>query len=359
MNNINLLKNEANNNFNNEKAHYFIGTAIMNKSVKKTLLKLIKNLRKKYQLKDFHTNKGTFVVNHLYLGYYDYDTVKLYMNDIIKYLLKALSEKFSELKCNFTNFYLTSDKSFHNISLQLSDKNQYLENKIIPFLQNEAVKDVTNKRLVFRKSTVNLIYYKNSPIIKSKKFKIDLNLPDNTILIDNLCLIKGTPVKLRSGNPSLHDQMVLEPIDDYKYELKGNLGTNNSTANLLGTKNNNNKTNVNSSNSNNKSVKNSKNNVNSNKSSTENKGFFSNLFTSNTKKSNNTNQVNNNKSNVNSNLKKNSLSNNKKINNLKNNSKKDNSLNNNSSNNKKTNTSKNNLSNKNNNKKVNSPRSFF
>ena len=312
MNSINLLKNEANNNFNNEKAHYFIGTAINNKSVKKTLLKLIKNLRKKYQLKDFHTNKGTFVVNHIYLGYYDYETVKLYMNDIIKYLLKALSEKFSELNCNFTNFYLSGDKSFHNISLQLSDKNQYLENKVIPFLQNEAVKNVTNKRLVFRKPTVNLIYYKNSPIIKSKKFKIDFKLPDNTILIDNLCLIKGTPVKLRSGNPSLHDQMVLEPIDDYKYELKGKLGTNNSTANLLGKQNNNNKTNVNNSSSNNgssnnksvnKSLNNSNsnsgnNNVKSNNNSTENKGFFSNLFSSNTKKTNNTKNSNNLKNNT-------------------------------------------------------------
>ena len=65
MNNINLLKNEANNNFNNEKAHYFICTAIMNKSVKKTLLKLIKNLRKKYQLKfEFITSLIPFLHNN-------------------------------------------------------------------------------------------------------------------------------------------------------------------------------------------------------------------------------------------------------------------------------------------------------
>ena len=349
MNNINLLKNEVNNNFNNEKAHYFIGTVIENKSLKKTLLKLIKSLRKKYQLKDFHTNKGTFVINHLYLGYYDYETIKLYMNDILKYLLKSISENFSELKCDFTNFYLSGDKSYYNISLQLSDKNQYLENKIIPFLQDEAVKGITNKRLIFRKPTINLIYYKSSPVIKSKQFKIGLNLPNNNVLVDNLCLIKGTPVKIRSGNPSLHDQMVLEPINDYRYDLKGNLGSNNSTANLLDAKNNN-KTNKNS---------NSNNNNNSNKKET-NKGFFSDLFStqenknntkSNNTKSNNT-KSNNNKSNntkSNNNKSNNNKSNNTKSNNLK-------VLNNNSSN---LNNKNNKTNNRENNKKTNSPRLFF
>ena len=355
MNNINLLKNEINNNFNNEKAHYFIGTTIENKSLKKMLLKLIKNLRKKYQLKDFHTNKGTFVVNHLYLGYYDFETIKLYMNDILKYLLKSITEKFSELNCNFTNFYLTGDKSYYNISLQLSDKNQYLENKIIPFLQNEAVKEVTNKRSVFKKPTVNLIYYKSSPVIKSKQFKIGLNLPNNNILINNLCLIKGTPVKLRSGNPSLHDQMVLEPINDFKFEFKGNLGTNNSTANLLGKKNNNGNTNMNS-NSNSSSNNSRSNNAKSSNSS------------SNNSRSNNTKPNNNKPNNTKPNNTKpnNTKSNNTKPNNTKPNNKgffsdlfSTETNNKKTSNNIKKNNTNKKVNNKTNNKKVNSPRLFF
>ena len=191
MNNINLLKNNTNNNFNNEKAHYFIGTVVDNKNLKKELLNLIKLLRKKYKLQDYHTNKGTFVVNHLYLGYFDYETVKLYMNDILKYLLKAIADNFSELKCDFDNYYLYGDKVYYNISLQLSDKNDYIQKKIIPYLVNEGVKDVTNKKPVYKKPTINLIYYKDSPIIKSKKFKIGLKLPQSSFIVNNMCIYEN------------------------------------------------------------------------------------------------------------------------------------------------------------------------
>ena len=363
MNNINLLKNNTNNNFNNEKAHYFIGTVIDNKNLKKELLKLIKSLRKRYKLQDFHTNKGSFVVNHLYLGYFDYETVKLYMNDILKYLLKAIADNFSELKCDFKNYNLSGDKVYYNISLQLSDKNNYIQNKIIPYLMNEGVKDITNKRSFFRKPTINLIYYKDSPIIKSRQFEIGLQLPQSSFLVNNMCLIKGTPIKLRSGNPSLHDQMVLEPINEYRYNFNGKLGSNNSTINLLGLKNNNSKPSKNDNNG----KTNSNNNVNNN-GKTNGKTNGNNNGKTNSNNNGKTNGNNNGKTNSNNNGKTNG-NNNGKTNG--NNSGKTNGnskglfgnlfakSNNSSNNNSNNNSNKNSHTNNNGNKKVNSSRLFF
>ena len=334
--NVNLLKNDlnnnvsnitsnnstnsnSNNNINNEKSHYFIGSVIEDKKIINKLKKIIKKLRKKYSLKESHTNKGNFITNLIYLGYFDYETAKLYMEDILKFLLTAVTQKFCELECKFNNYYINNDKSFFNISLQLANENQFFEKKIIPFLQSKGVENITGKKIIYRKPTINLIYFKDSPIIKSRKFRINLDLPDDILKIDNMCLVKGTPVKLRSGNPSLHDQMILEPINEYKYKFTGKMGTIKNSADLLGLKTNN-KLNVNNKLKNN-TVKNNNNIKNNNNDKNKNNELKTNNVKVNNVKLNNV-KVNNVKVNDVKNNKKDK--NNNSDNNVKNNSKKNN-----------------------------------
>jgi hypothetical protein len=55
---------------------------------------------------------------------------------------------------------------------------------------------------------------------KSKKIFFETqSVPENSFIIDNISLIKGTPLKKRMGTPSTHDPMNFEVVHDYVYEL--------------------------------------------------------------------------------------------------------------------------------------------
>jgi len=45
---------------------------------------------------------------------------------------------------------------------------------------------------------------------------------DDTFKIDHISLLRGTPTKVRSGTPSVHDQMTLEEVSKYTFPLKQN-----------------------------------------------------------------------------------------------------------------------------------------
>ena len=223
-------------NNNNDKNHYFIGTIIEDENLVKRLKKVRKKLLNKYNLQDIHF-PNLMMANYIYLGYFPLAVAKLYMDDIMNYLLKAISEKCSKLYCNISNFKLTYDQVYYKIMLQFQDKDNKLEDIIIPYLYQKGITPIYGQKKHNEKPTIDVVYFKESTKIKEqrekfgRKFKIIADYPSDTFVIDTLCLIQGTPIKSRVGTPSTHDPMEFEKVKNYEFSLSGKNNNMNSTKN--------------------------------------------------------------------------------------------------------------------------------
>ncbi len=99
---------------------------------------------------------------------------------------------------------------------------------IIPFLHKNGVERIYGNKRHESKSSIDVIYFKNSKKIQEqkkkfgRKFKIMLDYPIDKFIINKLSLIKGTPLTSRSGTPSTHDQMDFEVVKDYQFDFSGN-----------------------------------------------------------------------------------------------------------------------------------------
>jgi hypothetical protein len=206
-------------NNNKQRYHYFIGNIFRNDHQIKLLKRIQSKLRKKYLLRKFHWS-NYFCTNLIYLGYLDQATATKYMENIIKKLLSAISNKFSKLICNYNNYKISYDKSYYKVSLEINDTNNYLKDIIIPYLEENGIKPIYEKKTFPHNPSIDLIYYKYSDYFKDRKPEIRIQIPEEQFIIDHISLIKGTPVSIRSGTPSLHDQMHLEEILKYKFPLK-------------------------------------------------------------------------------------------------------------------------------------------
>lgn len=202
---------------NNDKFHFFIGNIFNNEEQIQLLKNIQKKIRKKYGLKEPHWN-NKFFTNLIYIGYFNNKTASLYMENIISPLLNAISSNFDVLECNYTNFKIDYDKTFYKISLKFNDINNYLENIIIPYLHENAILPIYDKKYILKPS-IDLIYYKDSYKLLNKDH-LNIEIPKDKFYIDHISLIKGTPVKYRVGTPSLHDQMILEEVSKYTFPLK-------------------------------------------------------------------------------------------------------------------------------------------
>ena len=291
-------------NNNNDKNHYFIGTIIEDENLVKRLKKVRKKLLNKYNLQDIHF-PNLMMANYIYLGYFPLAVAKLYMDDIMNYLLKAISEKCSKLYCNISNFKLTYDQVYYKIMLQFQDKDNKLEDIIIPYLYQKGITPIYGQKKHNEKPTIDVVYFKESTKIKEqrekfgRKFKIIADYPSDTFVIDTLCLIQGTPIKSRVGTPSTHDPMEFEKVKNYEFSLSGKNNNMNSTKNRNKSNNEtlmNNRSNNSGNRSNNNSGNKSNNNrtlVNNNRSRSNNSGNQSN---NRSLSNNNRTLVNNNRS---------------------------------------------------------------
>jgi len=217
-NSNNMKLNNLNNMNSKDKFHFFIGNIFSDPEQIRTLKKIQKKLRYKYSLKNFHFN-NRFFTNMIYLGYFDSETAALYMSNIIEPLLKAISNNINSLECNYTNFKLEHDKVYNKISLSFEDTHNQLQDIIMPYLYNNAIVPIYNKKNIIHKPMIDLIYYKDSTKVKSIN-NIKIQLPTEKFKINHISLIKGTPYHIRVGTPSIHDQMMLEEIEKYKFYLK-------------------------------------------------------------------------------------------------------------------------------------------
>ena len=142
------------------------------------------------------------------------------MDNIVNNLLKAITERFNSLECNYVEYKVDFDKSYYKVSLKICDSNNYLENIIIPYLYENAIIPIYEKKKNMLKPSVDLIYYKKSSIIEDRKDAIKIMVPIESFKIDHLSLIKGNSTRIRTGTPSTHNQMNLEEVHKYYFPLK-------------------------------------------------------------------------------------------------------------------------------------------
>jgi len=128
-----------------DKHHFYIGNIFSDEDQLNVLKNIQRKLIKKYKLRNYHWN-NKYSSNLIYLGYLHERVAYKYMENIISYLLKAISEKFNHLECIYTGYKLEYDKSFYKISLKFNDVNNYLEKIIVPYLHNNAILPVYEKK---------------------------------------------------------------------------------------------------------------------------------------------------------------------------------------------------------------------
>lgn len=214
----NMDKNTTDN-LNNDKHHFFIGNIFNNNEQYKLLRNLQKKIIKKYKLKYYHFN-NKFCSNLIYLGYLREKTAYKYMNNIIKYLIIAITEKINVLNCIYTGFKIEYDQSYYKISLKINDENNYLENIIVPYLHNNGILPIYENKKNILKPSIDLIYYKSSNMEKNTKKFLNIILPTEKFKIDHISLIKGSSSHIRSGTPSTHNQMNLEEVYKFRFPFK-------------------------------------------------------------------------------------------------------------------------------------------
>ena len=158
----NIFKGENNSSKLNEtKSHYFIGSIIDDENIVEKIKLIRKKLINKYSIKDLHY-PNLISTNLIYLGYFDISVADLYMNKIISFLCKSVMNKFGSMECNLTNFKMTYDKTYYRIMLQLEDSKSYLKKYIIPFLHKNGVERIYGNKRHESKSSIDVIYFKNS-----------------------------------------------------------------------------------------------------------------------------------------------------------------------------------------------------
>ena len=210
----------TNNVLSNEKHHYFIGHMFNDIENVRVLKNIQKKLKKKFKLRNNHSY-GRLFANFLYLGYFEEKYADMYMTKRFNYLLQNIADKFKELECNYTEFKIEYDKTYYNIQLRLKDENDYLKNIIVPYMNEFGIEPVYGTKKTYVPN-VNLVYYKESSILKDKKSQVKTEIPQIKFKIEDLCLLRATPVKSRSGYPSLHDQLNIEEVKKYKVPFNGN-----------------------------------------------------------------------------------------------------------------------------------------
>ena len=205
-----------------DKHHFFIGNILKNEEQIKLLKNIQRKLIKKYRLKGCHWN-NKFCANFIYLGYLDEQTAYKYMDNIMSHLLTQISNRIQELTCKYTDYKIDSDKSYHKISLKFIDTENKLISIIVQYLHKNGILPIYPNRKKILKPFIDLVYYKEPDM----KDEIRSLVPIDNFVIDHLSLIKGTPIRMRSGAPSLHDQMNFEEIFKYDFPLVGEVENNN------------------------------------------------------------------------------------------------------------------------------------
>lgn len=223
------------NRFNKKRYHFFLGNVFTNPSEYKLINKILHNLRlprdPRKKIKKLHWN-NRFFVNLIYLGYLQESVAKEYMDNIFSVLIKELTSRINVLDCNYYDFKIKSDGSYNKVSINCNDSANTLEKIIVPYLHKNGVLPIYPNKKNILKPVIDVFHYKDDIKIDEETIEeIKSLLQNESFKLDHISLIKGEPIDIRSGTPSIHDRMNIEEVVGYKYDLKTGNKVNNSSQN--------------------------------------------------------------------------------------------------------------------------------
>jgi hypothetical protein len=224
-----VRQNEIINNMlqDHTKYHFFIGSIFKNTKQIQDLVNIKKNIKKKlkysYGINDYHSNYQ-LSTNLIYLGYFSYSVAKEYMNNIVGKLLSAISESrdIQPLMCEYSSYKIKDDKKYYKISIEYDDISNILSKIIIPYLYENGIQPIYNKKN-YEKPAIDLLYFKKEDVKNKDKITFSMNIPKNKFILDHLSLLRGLPTKIRSGTPSTHNQMNMEEMSEFTYKLSNDI----------------------------------------------------------------------------------------------------------------------------------------
>jgi hypothetical protein len=201
--------------------HYFIGALFKDREQIQTLVqskKIIKNKVKSKYSKNQHGYHSNYQLstNLIYLGYLEEDVAEAYMNNTFSKLLTAITTNMPPLLCEYTQYSVSEDNSYYKVSLDYKDIDDKLNKIILPYLFENGIEPIYDKKNI-PTSKIDLLYINKNGLDYFEKRDFFMKPPNTYFTLDYLALIKGTPTVARSGTPSTHDQMNLEEIEKYKY----------------------------------------------------------------------------------------------------------------------------------------------
>ncbi len=204
---------------NTTKKHYFIGYMVNNEKQVQDLIQIQNKLITKYKMRKFYKNwDQKFVSRFVYMGYLTPEVAQKYMEKIMKDLCKQITNKFNSLVCKYNKIKPKFDKSINWISLSYDDQYQYLSKVIIPFLDKYGIKPIFPNRKTLNYPMIDIIHFKQSSL--SKQDVIDLPIPNDSFVIDHLCLLSGKPTQTKIGGQSIHDRLAYEEEGKYYFPFK-------------------------------------------------------------------------------------------------------------------------------------------
>ena len=230
--NTNIIVNIPRNiELNAHKYHFFIGNYLSDFTQINILRNIQNKLKKNFKIKDNYFVNKKICLKMVYVGYFTTKLMYHYMNIIFSKLLESIVEKLNKLDCHYTEFSITQlNNGFLQISLGYTDENNDISNIIVPYLFDNGIKPIFNKKTIEKKQKIDLLYAKPNTRITGRRSIINIKIPIEHFSIDKISLIKGIPLNSHIGAPSQFDQMNFEEVSDFSYKFLSNNST--STNNL-------------------------------------------------------------------------------------------------------------------------------
>jgi len=218
-NNINKTNMNMNMNTYTEKAHYYLGFKVNDNNFIYKIKSLQKNIISKKKYNDSIPVKQYFI-KFLYIGYLDYKTYTKYMNKILQNILVAIGYQFGPLVLTPSVLDVTGI-SHNNLILQFN--NSILNDKIIPFLQNNAIKPIYGRSISNDIPYMDILTSLPNDSENSNFEYLDaipfFNLSNIKLTFNNICVIREEPVDKKAGTQSRYTRMIYDVMDDRCYNL--------------------------------------------------------------------------------------------------------------------------------------------
>ena len=221
-----------NDNVQHHSHHYLIGMKL-NKDFASELKGIQQDIFVKNNYLDETDKLKNMYIPFIYLGYFN-ESIEKELKQKLMPLFFAVAEKFNPIKCYLKNYILGGQsKNFKYLALHFDNKDDCLENIIIPYIKDYLNKNLDMKLIFEDKPIIPLFRLrgkdlkqfleKNQYVTDNKivsfpslpfpsKLKYNKEQQAKFFMIDSIEILSATPTKIKKGHKSFNEQLRIESI---------------------------------------------------------------------------------------------------------------------------------------------------